>query len=1207
MLDNSVAIAWSNLTVSSSSSSSRLWTGLTGLPANRVILRELCGQISFGQLTGLMGASGSGKTTLLNCLMNIGTNDSYRISDQSLVYCTRDRPIVRRFVCLNHMIGGQQQQLLLNDELTVGEALMYSSKVNNSLLLTTTGCVVNHKKLVHKLMTELLINDIDDQRIGDCSGGQRKRIAIGLQLTSVVMPNLVCMDEPTTGLDSTAALELIKCLKQLANRHNIALVVSIHQPNQELLKLFDSCYVLAKSGQCIYDDSPRQLRNWLTTTTTTTSTGIKLRKTDVPIEVLMKLSSQESGDSSDGQRLSDRLRQTNRKQLAIRKCLTTNLIQENQFIGYNSQLKPFSFDDLWVITGRSLKCTFGSNRYTDHRWLLELTMFTVFQLFVRLFITDQSLMSTGCFDPDLYTGTCMQWVDDSFLLGMSVNHLVLNYYFAYSMHSVIIVNRFADNIHLLLDEYRNYFNRSLWLMYVILITMLINQLLATLVGTLVGQKSKLLAYMSVTSLMFLMKPYANFFIRLSHMKPMLQLVSQLTYFKLVFNLLLIILYGGSGRCGRQTSNKTTSTIKSLILNDYDLMDDDNQFRQLLVQTHIYWLTVLMIVCKSLKILDNITGSFTKQSLNAIMGPSGSGKTTLLRCLNNSGHQINGQSIADNVVYYSRNISQTCFISQNIGDHLLSGLTIKQTLLYASKLKNSGQQQQPIDHQSIVANLIGQLLIGNDIADGQTSVDQCSGGELKRLVIASELTGHRKPELMFIDEPTSGLDSCSALAVIQCLKRLTQSYSNMTIVVTIHQPNQELMQLFDSVYVLASSGGRPIYQGCPRQLKQSVSETTNRHIRASDVPIEWLLKVATASGGDSVGNQLVDKLVAKQRRDNRLLGDQMIGDQSMIPTIHGQKFLANKKQWFSATDFQTLLSRQLQSNYYCWPNCLINILSATFILPLALIIIYHYNMDIVLNKTDCCYDRQLLDQLVGRLCIVADTNTRHRQRTELSLKQAITLNVLWLIIINMSTALLTVLKYYREIKLTITEHQNGWYSPGIYYWVSTIVELIPLSLSLAIYVYLVDYHQSWQSFIIYYTVYMLNILCTQCLAKLVSCLLYNNTTINNSTNTMIASLIILFQLILIVTLFFNSRPQDLHWLPQSIARISYMKYTFDCLLIQLYGWTRCLPLPGTVPMVLKLYKIDESSYWPNMGHTLGLVVGLQLLTMTMVIYKIKSSS
>ena len=74
----------------------------------------------------------------------------------------------------------------------------------------------------------------------------------------------------------------------------------------------------------------------------------------------------------------------------------------------------------------------------------------------------------------------------------------------------------------------------------------------------------------------------------------------------------------------------------------------------------------------------------------------------------------------------------------------------------------------------------------------------SGGEKKRCSIAFELMSD--PQVIFLDEPTSGLDSLTSYIICSKLKKLTRSY-NKTVIMTIHQPNSEIFQLFDNLLIL----------------------------------------------------------------------------------------------------------------------------------------------------------------------------------------------------------------------------------------------------------------------------------------------------------------------------------------------------------------------------------------------------------------------
>jgi ABC-type multidrug transport system ATPase subunit len=158
------------------------------------------------------------------------------------------------------------------------------------------------------------------------------------------------------------------------------------------------------------------------------------------------------------------------------------------------------------------------------------------------------------------------------------------------------------------------------------------------------------------------------------------------------------------------------------------------------------------------ILNDLNGSVNFGSLNALMGPSGAGKTTLLKCIN--GKNKFGLEEKSKIYLNSNKKIRSCLIGNNEKERLIIGLTAKQNLIYASKLKNSGENFK-INHENNVHDLLSELMI-SDIAD--TKVEFCSGGEKRRLLIALELTSHIKPNLLCIDEPTSGLDSNAAEGV-----------------------------------------------------------------------------------------------------------------------------------------------------------------------------------------------------------------------------------------------------------------------------------------------------------------------------------------------------------------------------------------------------------------------------------------------------------
>jgi ATP-binding cassette subfamily G (WHITE) protein 2 len=64
-----------------------------------------------------------------------------------------------------------------------------------------------------------------------------------------------------------------------------------------------------------------------------------------------------------------------------------------------------------------------------------------------------------------------------------------------------------------------------------------------------------------------------------------------------------------------------------------------------------------------------------------------------------------------------------------------------------------------------------------------------------------------PQVLFLDEPTSGLDSLTSYIIVSELKKLAHR-QNKTIIMTIHQPNSEIYELFDDLILLLE--GKLIY-------------------------------------------------------------------------------------------------------------------------------------------------------------------------------------------------------------------------------------------------------------------------------------------------------------------------------------------------------------------------------------------------------------
>lgn len=203
------------------------------------ILNSISGTLETGELCALMGPSGAGKTSLLNVLAGrTRTNRRQRITGSILL---DGQPVTG--AALRKRIAYVMQQDILCPTQTVRESLMFSA----NLRLPRSFSAKEKCAMVDQMIMELGLAKCADTYIGDdlirgISGGEKKRTCVAIEL--IVQPKLVFLDEPTTGLDSFAAQNVIQKLRDLAAKEGCNVLCTIHQPSSEVFHLFNKVMLL---------------------------------------------------------------------------------------------------------------------------------------------------------------------------------------------------------------------------------------------------------------------------------------------------------------------------------------------------------------------------------------------------------------------------------------------------------------------------------------------------------------------------------------------------------------------------------------------------------------------------------------------------------------------------------------------------------------------------------------------------------------------------------------------------------------------------------------------------------------------------------------------------------------------------------------------------------------------------------------------------
>lgn len=216
--------------------------------SSKFILKDVNCEAKPGEITAIAGPSGAGKTTLLEILA--GQITPSRFSGQVLI--NGHSMNTKHF---RRISGFVTQDDALFPLLTVEETLMYSA------LLRLKNGQEEAKNRVRELIIELGLSRVSGSRINNISGGERRRVSIGVDL--VHNPNIILIDEPTSGLDSGSAIHIITLLKSMVVNGGKTIILSIHQPGFRILEMIDRV-ILLSHGFVLHNGSLNFLEERLT-------------------------------------------------------------------------------------------------------------------------------------------------------------------------------------------------------------------------------------------------------------------------------------------------------------------------------------------------------------------------------------------------------------------------------------------------------------------------------------------------------------------------------------------------------------------------------------------------------------------------------------------------------------------------------------------------------------------------------------------------------------------------------------------------------------------------------------------------------------------------------------------------------------------------------------------------------------------------------
>ncbi|MBI9046979.1 MAG: FHA domain-containing protein [Anaerolineaceae bacterium] len=206
------------------------------------LLKDISLNIHPMEFVALVGMSGAGKSTLMNALSGYWPASHGRVLVNGI-------NLYEHYDFFRNDIGYVPQKDIVHTELTPSTALEYVAR----LRLPPDTSAGERRKLVDEVLSDLDLTERRDLPISRLSGGQLKRVSIGVEL--LTKPRMFFLDEPTSGLDPGTEYEMMKLLRHLADQGRTVVLITHATKN---VMMCDKVIFLARGGYVAYYGAPEK-------------------------------------------------------------------------------------------------------------------------------------------------------------------------------------------------------------------------------------------------------------------------------------------------------------------------------------------------------------------------------------------------------------------------------------------------------------------------------------------------------------------------------------------------------------------------------------------------------------------------------------------------------------------------------------------------------------------------------------------------------------------------------------------------------------------------------------------------------------------------------------------------------------------------------------------------------------------------------------
>ncbi|MFD1464936.1 ATP-binding cassette domain-containing protein [Lapidilactobacillus mulanensis] len=205
----------------------------------QTVLKNVSLTVEPGTIYGLLGANGAGKSTLLKIITGLLKADAGQVNFGEMIMPKAQIEIQRRF-----SFSGQQSSV--DDVLTGFENLTLIAKLRH---------LAHPQKIAQDLLTRFDLTDAANKAAGSYSGGMVRRLDLAMSL--VGDPEIIFLNEPTTGLDPASRNDLWKMIRELKAKGKTIFLTT--QYLEEADQLTDQIGFL-RDGEIVATGTPTEMK-----------------------------------------------------------------------------------------------------------------------------------------------------------------------------------------------------------------------------------------------------------------------------------------------------------------------------------------------------------------------------------------------------------------------------------------------------------------------------------------------------------------------------------------------------------------------------------------------------------------------------------------------------------------------------------------------------------------------------------------------------------------------------------------------------------------------------------------------------------------------------------------------------------------------------------------------------------------------------------